>query len=226
MVGTAGAAEVLAIVKRKRIAAMICNPKLSADDVIDFSRSRATFAEHGNAAKRIIEKDGRDGVLAPVFRVVELLESKLSTLRVAGAEETDLAIVFLMGFTVRGTGQREFRTVAADAASGFGHSQSRFHLERELQSRVGIRRDRQYRKQRSAEIQHADKEIAATGNVATFVVRKAPAADDRFVGPKRRERIVLGLIYSPHGFAFSTCWQNGPNGFHANYLKASSCLSG
>jgi hypothetical protein len=121
MVGTAGAAEVLAIVKRKRIAAMICNPKLSADDVIDFSRSRAAFAEHGNAAKRIIEKDGRDGVLAPVFRVVELLESKLSALRIAGAEETDLAIVFLMSVTVRGTRLRQFRTVAADAASGFGH---------------------------------------------------------------------------------------------------------
>jgi hypothetical protein len=117
----AGTAEVFAIVKAKRIAAVAGNPDFSTDDVIDFSRSRAPFAEDCNAAKRIVEKDGRDGVLAPVFRVVEFLKSDLAPLGVAGAQETDLAIVLLMGFTVRGAGLGKFGAVAADLASGFWH---------------------------------------------------------------------------------------------------------
>ena len=101
VVGMAGAAKILAIIKTKRIAAMIRNPDFGSRDVIDFSRRRAPFAEDGNAAKRIVEKDDRDGVLAPVLRVIELLEPELPAIGVALAQKSQLAIILLMGFTVR-----------------------------------------------------------------------------------------------------------------------------
>lgn len=83
VVGMAGAAKILSIVKTQRVAAMICNPDFSADDVIDFSRSSQAFTEDGNLTQRLIEEHNWNRVLAPVLRVIGLLESERATIGVA-----------------------------------------------------------------------------------------------------------------------------------------------